>query len=125
MKKKNNTPRHKRLNQEGRLQAAKHWLVKYNGKNLVRGYSNHFAVDLLCAVRELEKLGIQIDKEYKKQLEIDLQNKIRRTDMKKKKIIENQEIERLLFSEMDEDYEIEEYIELPFGRGDEDGDYYR
>ncbi|CAM4480287.1 hypothetical protein PAPH110629_19275 [Paenibacillus phoenicis] len=45
--------------------------------------------------------------------------------MKKKKIIENQEIERLLFSEMDEDYEIEEYIELPFGRGDEDGDYYR
>ncbi|EES72919.1 hypothetical protein POTG_02326 [Paenibacillus sp. oral taxon 786 str. D14] len=79
----------------------------------------------MCAVRELEKLGIQIDKEYKKQLEIDLQNKIRRTDMKKKKIIENQEIERLLFSEMDEDYEIEEYIELPFGRGDEDGDYYR
>lgn len=114
MRKKNNTPRHKRLNRESRLQAAKHWLLKYNGKNLVRGYSNQFAVDLLCAVRELEILGIKIDKKYKIQLELGLQNKIRRTEMKKqKKLLEVQETE-LLYFEADEENEMKEDIELSF-----------
>ncbi|RAI84483.1 hypothetical protein DET54_12561 [Paenibacillus pabuli] len=34
--KKNNTLRHKRLNREGRLRAAKLWLRTYNGKNIVK-----------------------------------------------------------------------------------------
>ncbi|PQP82706.1 hypothetical protein C0Q44_14975 [Paenibacillus sp. PCH8] len=33
MKKKNSTPRHKRLNREGRLCASKSWLRTYSGKN--------------------------------------------------------------------------------------------
>ncbi len=44
--------RHKRLKREGRLQAAKYWLPKYNGKNIVKGYSKHFGVNIICAVDE-------------------------------------------------------------------------
>jgi hypothetical protein len=62
------TPRHKRLSRKGRLQAAKHWIPQYNGKNLIKGYKNHFGINYLCAVKELEMLGYEIDPEYKKKL---------------------------------------------------------
>ena len=70
MKKKGklNIPRHKRMLREARLQAANHWIPKYEGKNIVNGYSKHFAVDKLCAVKELEILGYKIDPEYIKRL---------------------------------------------------------
>lgn len=67
-KKQSNTPRYKRMNRASRLQAAKHWIPTYDGKNLVRGYSNHFAVDKLVAVKELQLLGHEIDPEYIRQL---------------------------------------------------------
>jgi hypothetical protein len=44
-----------------RLQSAKHWIPTYTGKNLVRGYQNHFAVDQVCALLELRMLGKSID----------------------------------------------------------------
>ncbi|BCG59459.1 hypothetical protein PUR_28840 [Paenibacillus sp. URB8-2] len=84
-KKKSNTPRHKRLNRDGRLQAAKSWLVKYNGNNKVRGYSKHFAVDLLCAAQELKMLGILVEEKYIKQLEIDKERRIKNNQQKKEK----------------------------------------
>lgn len=61
-------PRHKRLNRQGRLQAAKHWLPKYDGKNIVKGYAKHFGVNLLCAVLELQMLGYEISPTYIDQL---------------------------------------------------------
>ncbi|WP_138418679.1 hypothetical protein [Aquibacillus sediminis] len=69
-KKKNEPkpPRHKRLNRDGRLQAAPHWIPKYEGKNLAKGYSKHFAIDLLGAVKELEMLGYSFSDSYKQQL---------------------------------------------------------
>src|SRR5688500_16524447 len=57
-------PRHKRMQRPARLQAAKTWLVKYPGKNVVTGYKRHFAVDALCALAELQMLGVKLDPEY-------------------------------------------------------------
>ena len=58
------TPRHKRLSQQSRLQAAQHWLAQYPGTNLLRGYRKHFGVDFECAVKELSLLGITFDVQY-------------------------------------------------------------
>ena len=71
MKKKNrsNTPKRKRLNRVGRLAAAGNWMAGYQGKNLVKSYRKWFGVDVLCAVAELEMLGVRIDPDYKKQLQ--------------------------------------------------------
>ena len=79
MKKKNNSsiPRHKRLKRKSRLQAAICWIPKYDGKNLVKGYSKHFAVDKLCAVKELTLLGYKINDEYVEQLKCSMEMQIR------------------------------------------------
>lgn len=84
-KKKNSSsiPRHKRMKRTNRLQAAKHWLPTYTGKNIVRGYGRHFAVDLLCAVKELEILGNQFKPEYKEQLKRDQENRIKQKQARK------------------------------------------
>lgn len=88
-KKKSSIPRHKKLSREGRLQAGKAWIKKYEGKNIVKGYSKHFAVDLLSAVKELKLLGIEISEEYINQLKINLENIIkqraREKELKKEK----------------------------------------
>lgn len=64
----NSCPRHKRLKREARLQAAKHWLPKYDGKHIVKGYSKHFGVNMLCAALELRVLGFEISEHYIEQL---------------------------------------------------------
>lgn len=78
-KRKNNSnvPRHKRLKRDSRLQAAKFWIPKYDGQNLVKGYSKHFGVDKLSAVKELTLLGYTISEEYVKQLKRSLEVQIR------------------------------------------------
>ena len=68
-----------------RLQAAKNWIKEYEGNNLVKGYRKRFKVDLLCAVKELETLGCKIDPGYKKQLELTVENKIKKNKEKKAK----------------------------------------
>jgi len=79
MKKKKNSslPRHKRLKKESRLQAAICWIPKYDGKNLGKGYSKHFAVDKLCAVKELTLLGYKINDEYVEQLKCSIEMQIK------------------------------------------------
>ncbi len=61
---KNLGSRFKRMKQPGRLQSARAWLPTYKGKNIVKGYRKHYGVDLLCAIRELEMLGIVLNPEY-------------------------------------------------------------
>lgn len=53
------------MNRKRRLDAARAWLPKYEGKNVVRGYRKHFGVDWACAFIELEMLGVDIDPGYK------------------------------------------------------------
>lgn len=53
-----------------RLQSARHWLAGYRGKHIVRSYARWFGVDLLCAARELQTLGVQVSPEYLEQLRV-------------------------------------------------------
>ena len=57
-------PRQKRMNQPARLQSAPAWLQKYSGKNVIKGYRKHFAVDWKYAVIELEMLGVELGWDY-------------------------------------------------------------
>ena len=57
-------PRHKRMNRPARLQSARTWLACYHGKNVIKGYGKHFAVDRECAVKELEMMGVPLDEDY-------------------------------------------------------------
>ncbi len=78
-------PRYKRLKREGRLQVAKHhWLPKFDGKNIVKGYSKHFAVDKLCAVFELRMLGYEISETYVDQLKVDVEHRRLANENKKR-----------------------------------------
>lgn len=74
-KKKSNVPRHKRLNRVARLAVAKDWIKKYEGKRIVRSYSKYFGVDHLCAVAELEKLGLTFDPDYVRQLRLNAESR--------------------------------------------------
>ncbi|WP_051331136.1 hypothetical protein [Aneurinibacillus terranovensis] len=91
-RKKSSVPRHKRLNRASRLQAAKQWILNYNGKNIIRGYKNHFGVDLACALHELEMLGIQLSADYINQIkrseEARLQNRQKHKLIKQKTFVE-------------------------------------
>lgn len=78
------SPRHKRLKRESRLEAAKHWIPKYTGKNIVRGYRKHFGISLVCAALELQMLGYEISPDYFKQLKIDEANRQKRSEEKKR-----------------------------------------
>ncbi|MFN8742020.1 MAG: hypothetical protein ACK5YR_19000 [Pirellula sp.] len=57
-------PRVKRMNRKQRLIVGRKWLEEYTGKNKVRGYCKHFAVDWRCAVVELTSFGVPISPEY-------------------------------------------------------------
>src|ERR1044071_537109 len=63
-KRKPNPPRRKSCDRASRLKMAKAWLRAYQGKNIVRGYRKHFGVDLLCAIKELQMLGVKIEPSY-------------------------------------------------------------
>lgn len=56
------------MDRSARLQSARSWLKTYNGKNIVAGYRRHFGVDWICALRELEMLGVRMDAVYKGQI---------------------------------------------------------
>ena len=87
---KNNTPRRKRYSRSVRLQNAKKWAEQYNGKNLAKGYSKWFGVDLLCAITELEMLGYQFKQSYIEQVK---QSRMAKQIQKEKRKHENAKIE--------------------------------
>ena len=68
-------PRRKRMKRPARLQAARHWLPTFSGKNVVRGYPKWFGVDLGCAVLELGQLGVELDARYVQALRTTLQHR--------------------------------------------------
>lgn len=49
------------MDRKARLQSAVSFLRTVGGKDVARRYSRWFGVDLLCALRELEMLGMHID----------------------------------------------------------------
>ena len=67
-------PRVKRMKRSARLQSAKNWLPKHEGKNVLKGYCKHYGVDWRCASIELRQLGVKLDEDYLKQRERSEQN---------------------------------------------------
>src|SRR5580700_7670656 len=115
-KKKNKTPRRKMMKRQSRLQSAKHWVLTYTGKNIIKGYRNWFGVDLPCAIQELKTLGIKLDDQYVCQILQDRERTIamrhRQCETKKQ-----QELENLLFDSDEHFYFIAGYTSggFPYG----------
>ncbi|WP_096273836.1 hypothetical protein [Paucisalibacillus globulus] len=95
-KKKKDTPKHKRLNRQSRIQSARLWIPKYEGKNLVHGYSKHFAVNKFCAVSELGFLGYTFKETYKQKLK-DSEIQKQRDAEKRKEAKKKQQKDDLFF----------------------------
>ena len=98
---------------------AKNWIKIYNGKNVVKGYSNWFGVDLLCAITELRMAGETISADYEERVKKSLQNKINQRQLNK----ENAGFEQEPINEWDEDFEfIAGYTSngVPYGIGEDE-----
>ena len=65
------------MKRDARLQAAKYWIPTYEGIDIIKGYSKHFGVDKLCAIKELEILGHKFKPEYIKQVKESLKAQVR------------------------------------------------
>jgi len=84
-------PRAKRMDRSARLQSARTWVKSYKGKNIAVGYRKHFAVDWVCAFRELEILGVKIDAAYKGQILKSVEGDIAARQRRKSKQVETPE----------------------------------
>ena len=82
---KNQTPRRKTLTRKGRLDSAKDWITKYNGKNLISGYAKWFGVDKICAINELKILGVNIPEKLENQIKESLKRKTEQRKSAKEK----------------------------------------
>lgn len=91
-KKTHKGPRWKRMKRKPRLDHVKStgWLAKYEGENMVKGYSKRFAVDLLCAIVELRMLGVSISKEREVEIRKTLQAREASIKHKKRVAAENE-----------------------------------
>lgn len=85
-------PRHKRMTRPHRLDAARVWLAKYEGKSSVKGYSKHFGVDLLCALKELEILGVNFSEQYVTQLKKSIEGHVKANQERKRRRKEQEEV---------------------------------
>ena len=81
--------RHMKMTHYQRLHSANEWIKVYDGKNFVKGYSKKYGVDLICAVKELEQLNIQIDSKYKTDLIHNINNVHKIKNHKVRKSISN------------------------------------
>jgi hypothetical protein len=52
------------MDREARLQSARHWLRGFFGEHVVRSYAKWFGVDLMCALTELQALGVRLEPSY-------------------------------------------------------------
>ena len=115
-KKQNLGPKRKRMKREARLQSAKSWLRDYDGKNVVKSYSKWFAVDPVCAMKELELLGLRFTEKEKKNIQKRQEDRIRQ-----KQLLKERRLQKKTEREMEEYDEgfgfIEDFTDggVPFG----------
>ena len=113
--KNNRTPRRKRMQRSARLQSAIHWILTYNGGNIVKGYKKWFSVDLVCAIKELRMLGVTLDEQYVLQALQGHEHAI--ADRQKKKVAKKQESDDLPFDSDEHYYFIAGYTSAGFPYG--------
>lgn len=112
-------PKQRRMKREARLQSAKSWLKGYEGKNVVKSYSKWFAVDQICAMKELEVLGLHFSEKQKMNIQIGYENRVRQ-----KQLLKAGRLEKERERELEEYYQgfgfIEDFTEggAPFGLTD-------
>src|SRR2546425_246097 len=58
------SPRRKRMSRAARLQSGRHWLRSFSGTRVVPSYARWFGVDLICAAKQLQILGMRFSPEY-------------------------------------------------------------
>lgn len=83
-----------------RLKSAIEWVNTYSGKRIVYGYSSRYAVDELCAIKELRMIGIEISEEYANQVKQSIEELRRQKQFRKDK--KEQELNSLLEFDSDE-----------------------
>jgi hypothetical protein len=71
-------PRLHRLKRQARLDSARAWLPKWEGKKVVRSYRKRYGVDLLCAISELQMLNVPLDPTYMERVLTTVNNEIKR-----------------------------------------------
>jgi len=101
-RKTNKTPRRKRMSRKDRLQSGIFWLEKYNGKNVIRGFSNWYGVSNICAILELRLLGVEISDERLNQAKLVEENKARSKAEKKKK--KEEKLKEILWEDSDDNF---------------------
>lgn len=92
-KKKPPPPRRKRMKRAARLRSARKWLASFKGTNVVRGYAQWFGVDVLCAAKELQTLGVEIGSPYRERLQSRLDSRNRKRQRKRAALFESDCIE--------------------------------
>jgi hypothetical protein len=81
------SPRCKRMKRSQRLQSARRWIETFEGENVILAYRNRYGVDWLCAIKELQLLGVALDPAYVQKLE---QTVGSTTNMNRKRKLEKQ-----------------------------------
>jgi hypothetical protein len=66
-------------------------MAQYTSKNIIKGYSKHFKVDLLCAARELQMLGLEFPEFWIQQLKGEAENR-RKQNERRRQIKEHRSI---------------------------------
>jgi hypothetical protein len=56
-------PRRHRMKRPARLQSARTWLARFEGNDVIRSYARWYAVDNICAIKELQMLGVSLPAE--------------------------------------------------------------
>jgi hypothetical protein len=88
-KKRNLESRMKRMKRPARLKSAKSWIPTLPGKNIIKKYRDKYAVDCLCAIKELQILGVKLDPEYITQLKISVINAAESKKRGEEKLLED------------------------------------
>lgn len=79
-------PKAPKYTRSQRLKFTKTWMKTYKGKRIHHGYAKHFGVNKLCAVIELEMLGIKISVDLKESIICsELEKRIHRKKLKVEK----------------------------------------
>ncbi len=80
------------LKRKDRIRQAGRWIAQYTGKNIIKGYGKHFKVDLLCAARELQMLGLEIPEFRIQQLKKNAENR-RKQHERRRQLREQQKLQ--------------------------------